>query len=368
MVSKVRLKGLVIFVFLIGLLSFGLYSCGGGGGGGSSTSSTTSTTKTATASVSAVVDNSTSTRTRAVSSSNSEGIAKLVVDLNNNGEFEDEGDKTYKAVITNGKVSFPQVSIREKGTTKVKLTIEKTGRSPFEKVLELSPNASINLKVETVPVQVVTQKINRSKSNSGYLVFGIYKDSNKPFARVVASRSDNISLGTEAKVQVAIPVYKLSDNVSSVTASLQIFDGKKDVKHFPGEFKGTGYTSTRGDNEPVALQSVSFAYMKLQDQNGNDLKNDFTDNKARTMDDVEMTVQLEVPCDNLDMIKDDDNAKNGVQVPLWTYNYNTGSWTYVGEGDLYYDNGTEVKNVGDIDNSTCSSIGYYVEGIISVAN
>ena len=368
MVSKVRLKGLVIFVFLIGLLSFGLYSCGGGGGGGSSTSSTTSTTKTATASVSAVVDNSTSTSTRAVSSSNSEGIAKLVVDLNNNGEFEDEGDKTYKAVITNGKVSFPQVSIREKGTTKVKLTIEKTGRSPFEKVLELSPNASINLKVETVPVHVVTQNIpQKPKSNNGYLVFGIYKDSNKPFARVVASRSD-ISLSTNAKVQVAIPVDKLSDNVSSVTAFLQIFDGKKDVKHFPGEFKGTGYTSTKGDNEPVALQSVSFAYMKLQDQNGNDLKNDFTDNKARTMDDVEMTVQLEVPCDNLDMIKDDDNAKNGVQVPLWTYNYNTGSWTYVGEGDLYYDNGTEVKNVGDIDNSTCSSIGYYVEGIISVAN
>ncbi len=41
MISKIHLKGLTVFVFLIGLLSFGLYSCGGSGGGGSNSTSNT---------------------------------------------------------------------------------------------------------------------------------------------------------------------------------------------------------------------------------------------------------------------------------------------------------------------------------------
>ncbi len=362
------------FFFLV-LFGFLFLVSGCGGGGGEESSSTSSTTPTAavrssTASVLALVDSSSTATRRADDSSDSvQGTATLVVDLNDDDVFDSAtGDRKYETVIKNGQVSFAGVEVRESGITRAKLTINKDGCAPYEKILELSNGDTINVKVETTPVVKVTQEVPTvARDAGGYLVFGVYRTADgtqKAFVRS-ATRADVSLSGTEATV--AIPVDALVNaGVTRVTASMQVFDGTKDRQQFPGEFVGTNY-SRAGENE-VALQSVSFAYLKLEDQDGKDL---IQETMKRLAGDVGMTVTLNVPCNALQVITDkgdDDSTQPGVQVPLWTYNYNTGTWTWVGEGDLYGPDGQLVTDASEIDTTSCSEGDYYVKGTIEVAN
>ena len=345
---------------LVLALSLTLYSCGGGGGSSSGSSSSGGSTSPSTKTVSYTASLSGTSSSSSRSVANAGGKATLTVYLN--------GDNTtYTATLdNNGSFSFNNIAVSpDNSTTKALLKISKEGYAPYEKVIYLPKNGSTRITYSLVPAQTITQKIDNTTDNitikgnsGGYLEIGLNK-SGKPFIKETNSRDVN---NNDSKISVSIPISDIPTSVHSITASLAAFNGS-DVKHFPGQFQGTGYPGSRASSNFVSLKSISYAYINLTDQNGK--KIELIDNTSKETGKPGMTVTFNIPCDQLTNIKDDNNTDSGVQVPLWTYNYNTSSWTWVGEGSLYYDNGTPVDNATNL---TCDNHTYYVKGTIEVAN
>ncbi len=166
---------------------------------------------------------------------------------------------------------------------------------------------------------------------------------------------------TGTKAQVAIPVDSIPDNVEELTASMRLFDSgnSKDIKQFPGEFKGTGYPATKSDDKVVQLKSIAFLYADFTDQDGK--KVDFEEKKNRqdgTCSNLE--VVLNVPDGQISQLTDDVPGKGQYDVPIWRYNPDTGMWEFITEGELYYSNGTAVEDSA----TSLTGSGFYVKGCL----
>jgi len=153
-------KNVLIVMFSI-LLGLSLYGCFGGGGGGEEQTSTSPSSTTVTASLTALVDTNTSQNVRVLRAeeSTSLGKATLIVDTNRDGEFTSSDEKYESVIDAEGKVNFKNISLPGEGTYQAKLRIEKNGRAPYEKIVEISKDASLTVKVTTTPVQKVTKEV-----------------------------------------------------------------------------------------------------------------------------------------------------------------------------------------------------------------
>ncbi|WP_459880011.1 PKD domain-containing protein [Desulfothermus naphthae] len=351
--SKFRKFGIFLGIFFFMLF---LYGCSGGGG--SDETSPTPTKNYGSSSLSGVITDS-STRSVRGNGNGVQGTVSLIVDLDGDGTYNSTEDKTYNGVIQNNAFSFTNVIVKEKGITNAKLTIKKDGCAPYEKIVELEAGGSLQVKAQVNPVEKVTVNIPR-KRDGGYIIFGIKKEadgSQKAFAKR-ATRAVSIN-GTEA--QVAVPINNIPEEVEKITASLKLFNSgnKNDLKQFPGEFKGTGYPLTKADTDVVQLKSIAFLYAEFSDQNGS--KVNFVKQEEKrdgTCSNLEVT--LNVPNSQIDDLIDDVPNNGQYDVPIWRYNPNTGIWEYITEGQLFYQNGTSVKN-----NATLSTKeSYYVIGCL----
>ncbi len=65
--------------------------------------------------------------------------------------------------------------LKKESSTQAKLTIEKNGCAPYEKIVELSAGDSVKLSADVSPVEKTTVTI-KHKRDGGYIIFGI-KDS-----------------------------------------------------------------------------------------------------------------------------------------------------------------------------------------------
>ncbi len=348
----------LLFLLILSLTLI-LYSCGGGGGGSEETPSTTPTTSTA--SLTVLVDSTTTPTTRATTTTASQGKAILIVDTNNDGAFdENSGDEKYEGIIdSEGKVSFKDIAIPAGETVYAKLRVEKNGRAPYEKIVELSENASLTIDVTTTPVQKVTAPVNATVSLAKrgvpvYLVFSLKKDA--AGARRIEVRTStrrDVRADSSTELQAVIPGAIIPSGVDEISASMKRFSGVSDRNYFPGRFVGKGAPSQyvrRDGSDEYRLKSVAFSLIKLEDQNGKPIK---FENRRDGNDTI--TVTINIPQNAYSQITEDaDNSTDVVEVPIYRYDYATGNWEYIGLGNLTCDgifiNATALNSAGSLEN------------------
>jgi len=268
------------------------------------------------------------------------GKATLIVDTNGDEKFT-SADESYEAVIdSEGKVSFKEVKLPGDGTYKAKLRVEKNGRAPYEKIVELSKDASLTVKVTTTPVQKVTKTVSDTvelarRGEPVYLVFTLRKDA--AGARRIEVRTStrrDVRADQFTELQAVIPASLFPNGTTQVTASMKRFSGVSDRAYFPGRFVGEGAPTRyarRDGSDTYRLKSVAFSLIKLEDQNGNPIE---FESKRDGNDTI--TVTINIPADALSQITEDaDNNTAGVQVPIYRYRYWSGDWEYIGVGTLY---------------------------------
>jgi hypothetical protein len=278
------------------------------------------------------VSNSTTTKGK----EDSPVTVKLIVDFNKDGRFEESGstDKVYKVAATNGRFFFNNVEIPETGT-KANLIVTKDGYAPYSKILELKPEVPVNVDVSLVPAFTKVVQVQEKKRAGEKLYFTLTKSGE---IRVSSgTRTVNVS---DDELSLAIDEGTLPEDVTTIKVSMKTFNSadKKDIKYFPGEFKGT---DPKGAGEEVGLESLTFALLDLRDQNGNPL----TLNPKRA-DTCLYEVTQTIPSDAVRKIKekgDFDNNTPGCQVPIYSYDYNTEGWDYLGTGTILDENNTKPE-------------------------
>ncbi len=347
---------IIKFFLMFLIISLVLWSCSGGGGSGSGTISTGETSR---ASLTVLVDPATAQTTRAETNSLSQGKASLIVDMNNDGIFdENSGDKKYEGIIdSEGKVSFKDVEIPKGETVKAMLRIEKYGRAPYEKIVELSENATLTVRVTTTPVQKVTTNVSNTVTLAKrgvpvYLVFSLKKDATgAKRIEVRTSTRRDVRVDPSTELQAVIPGSLFSNETTQVTASMKRFSGVSDRDYFPGSFEGVdapGQYKRRDGSNTYKLKSIAFSLIKLEDQNGKPIEF-----QTKRDENDSITVTIEIPEDAYSLITEDaDNSTSGVEVPIYRYRDYEGNWEYVGLGNLTCDgqsvNATELINAGSL--------------------
>lgn len=186
----------------------------------------------------------------------------------------------------------------------------------------------------------------------------------------------------EVSVGVSIPVNQIdTDTVTAITAGIRGFDpnDRTDVQSFPGTFQGTGEIDNVGvgvnterlsagqaqaANEEGTYQliSASFAQIRLNDQNGNDIELVDPPEASAANDDENPTITLRVPEESYSAITEDmDTSLDNIQAPIYVYRWNQG-WVLIGLGTLVTYDGTDYIPLvdNDLDDGIQSDVDVYV--------
>ena len=313
------------------IVSF-LASCGGGGGDNNTPSSPTS--ETYRTDVAGKVN--TQTTTRALEESVKANV-KLIVDSNKDGLFdENSDDKVYETVVTNGKFQFLNVEVPKNGT-KANLVISADGYVPYSKVLNLAPNTPVSLDLQLIPASTKVVTVPKARRAGEKLFLTLTKE-----GEIKVSTGSRAPLSIEdTKLTVSFDTEDLPPDLTTIKATMKTFNSAKreDLKYFPGEFKGK---DPEGKGE-VGLESLTFSLIDLKDQDGNPLI--LSPNKADENSCLYSVLQT-LPQEAISKIKkkgDFDEKTPGCQVPIYSYNYNSESWDYLGTGTVKDSSGKEVE-------------------------
>ena len=358
-------------------------SSGGGGDGGSVTSpfqsisngGATVSGSIATA-ASGIVSSSAFKATAAAPSSDSSASARLVVDLNTNGEYGDSGDAILTSEIgSDGSFDFGEIKVNETGETKAELTVAKQGFAPYTKIITLSDGKNVSVIADAASTPLLTEAVDiTSYRASGTLSSSFLEIGTKRTGEGLTSYSvirslsemkvlSDVPLDGDTQTKSIIPLGALEDSVKSIKAETQSFDptDPEDAEKFPGEYVGVGEPG-QGEQR---LVSVGFDYMALTDQNGDPVELDLNRLNASSKllpqaVDYSSCLRTSIRYLNgaqLDLFKkygDDDTTTEEFEIPLWFYNSSTGNWQYLGQAEVFEDRALTV----DYNASSSATIAY----------
>ena len=344
------------------VLTVGCSSSGGGDSGGGVAALSTATTLVGgtTGSGTGVTAGSSGafTATDVAVENTTDSAAVLIVDKNDDGLL-DETDFIYTApVLTDGSFSFGEVTVNETKPTKAQLTVAKEGYAPVVQTLSLTKDNAVSILAEIATKPILTQVIELPASTADrantFLKFGVTSGENgiSSFSKLMTlselKAEADLGLGEGTLSESTIPTSAFAPGVTSVTANLQTFDSTNadDIALFPGAFSGHGKpgitTTATTDDEEKALESAAFDLIKLTDQNGDDIELQMA-SQSKLLTNVSadtcsgMYWVRRVNASQAEVIEawgdDDNNASNGFQVPIWSNDNSTGTWSYVGLGD-----------------------------------
>jgi hypothetical protein len=351
------------------IVGLGMIGCSGGGGGGSSAAlpvvNNGGATPAATTSVSGTTGSTSSTSgssAREVTSPTEDGVATLVLDSNSNGKFDDKEDLTYTTPVVDGSFSFDSVAVNESNATKAMLTVEQDGFAPFIKMLDLTKDDAITVLATLGEKPLFTEVINlsvlsKTQRATSFVRFGLKEgDSGVESFSSLMSMSEfkamsDVNLSGDGTVSESIiPVSAFPKDLKVLKTEMQSFNSSdpEDFKYFPGKLTGHGklddIKSNATSDTEVALESAGFDLIKLLDQNDElvDLESVKTSKLSalagrNVCSGMQWTRRLR-PAE-VAVIKgwgdDDNNSKNGYQVPIWSNDNRTRSWQYVGLATVY---------------------------------
>lgn len=299
----------------------------------------------------------------AVISTDETTSATLVVDLNANGVFGDEGDSLLNAVVnTDGAFDFGSVDVSKTVDTKALMTVVKQGYSPYTKIITLSDTQTVSVVADAASTPLQREVVNLSDLraagtiDSSFLKLGTKNNgvTLSSYARILSfsqmQAEADVPLSEDVESESIIPLSAIPESVTVINADMQTFDptDPADAANFPGDYVGVG---ENGSDAGQRLVSVGFDYMSLTDQNGNPIELDLNALSAASKllpQAVDYSQCLRTSTRylsgaQLDLFAkygDDDNTTTEFEIPLWYYNNNAGNWQYLGQAEVYGEDGT----------------------------
>lgn len=188
----------------------------------------------------------------------------------------------------------------------------------------------------TVSVDIPAQRARARSSGDPvdqYVSFRMNRDQVTGASRLTASRLDV----TEAEANefgIDIPLDEIPADITQLNAEMKGFDSSDpdDSQYFPGEY---------ADSDGNDLVSIAFNFVELTDQTGRNLADATTAARAnrsasRNVEPVIITRQIPAgSCPSVNDLGDANLELDGLQIPVYTYNPNSGLWDLLGYGTIY---------------------------------
>ncbi len=260
-------------------------------------------------------------------------VVKLTVDTNQDGIF-DTLDKTYQVIATDGKFRIPQVDVPENGTI-AQLVVEAENYTTYTKTLNLLPDTPVNLSITLSPAYTKIVNLSRNRASGSKIIISLGQD-----GKLKVYRGTRAITAEVPPMEVELNEANIPENVTQLKVSMKPFNSSdpEDLKFFPGEFRG----SSPDGKEEVGLESVAFAFLELKDQNGNPVS--LQPSKA---DACLYRLTQTIPKEGISKIKEEgdfNKEEPGCQVPIYSFNENTGKWDFLGTGTLQGINSCDELN------------------------
>ncbi len=306
-------------------------------------------------------------------------------------------DGSYKtqSTVTDAKGGYSLELDVQAGDT-LTITVEKTGYTTLNKTVKVKESdfvvqgdsrkfnvSGAMARATTIVVDKVENGIFKASGEPtpGFR-FGLMRSadgSHTPFGSPAQARAAADNSGGIPDIEIGIP-EAWAPGATALTAKLAPFNpfDQDERKMFPGEFVGVGgaVASRASDSGSYPLESVVFFESDIQPNNGVALAASQATGATAAADESAGTVIKWIPsegCSAMSKYGDrDGNPDNGIQVPIYTYNPNSGQWGYLGEGTLkvwnnstfLYDTvaaGTVIDGSDKLGNLACGSTDYYFE-------
>ncbi len=242
-----------------------MFSCGGGGG--DSSSSGNKNIQVSSAYVSGnVYDGNNSNNVQAQSvwflkkleiSNNQNAIAKLILDTNKDGLFEENKDKTYKAVVSNGNFTLRNIQF-EGNQVDAKLIIEKGGYLPFSKVFTLKDKDVKNINAQIKQVTLKTARINSLSSQSNN-----YNITTKKVSKISPQSLK------EGNIEIAVNINNLENiNLNDmVKVAIKDVSLESEGKYIPVSFEGLDI-----NGNTISFKAYKIFFIDITKESGEPLK------------------------------------------------------------------------------------------------
>mgnify|MGYP003574971507 FL=1 len=234
----------------------------------------------------------------------------------------------------------------------VAVTVSYPGYTSYSRKLKAEEAINVNAKLQLVPVQTVV--VNQKTSISGVAVEGFN----------INVSADNDSQQSDS-MQIQIPESLLPEGTSALDVAVRTFDpnDENDKEFFPGAY---------ADSDGNDLVSVAFNFAEINTDTGMSLQKAMR--KARqekiakaggahkVADDEPVIINRQIPaasCRLLESLGDSDALTTGFQVPVYTYNSDSGLWDLLGHGTIYTEAGEKISETQQEFN--CDTTKFYLE-------
>lgn len=234
----------------------------------------------------------------------------------------------------------------------VAVTVSYPGYTSYSRKLKAEEAINVNAKLQLVPVQTVV--VDQKTSISGVAVEGF---------NINVSADDDSQQSDSMQIQ--IPESLLPEGTSALDVAVRTFDpnDENDKEFFPGAY---------ADSDGNDLVSVAFNFAEINTDTGMSLQKAMR--KARqekiakaggahkVADDEPVIINRQIPaasCRLLESLGDSDALSPGFQVPVYTYNPNSGLWDLLGHGTIYTEAGEKISETQQEFN--CDTTNFYLE-------
>lgn len=267
--------------------------------------------------------------------------------LDENGEMLSEADAQVNQAAGTANFSTEVSLPAERGS--VVVNIEKADFAGYSKRYDFESGETINLALiaELKEAQSTSFSVSANVTASGKTMEGFsFSVSRKPDGKTFLKSGmprQSTSSGEEEVLSVVVPVSAVPAGVNELTATVRNFDPNdtQDSSSFPGAY---------ADSDGNTLLSVAFDFADVSMPDGTSMKSHVLATKARLSNGQNkvtdpVIINRAIPaasCSALESIGDADADLDGFQVPVYTYNPNSGLWDLLGKGTVYDGSGNMV--------------------------
>lgn len=241
------------------------------------------------------------------------------------------------------------------GATSIAVNISAPGHTAYARKLAAEEQINLDAKLQAIPVQTVVAGIATAASGLELSGFNIQ----------VNAEDDQQS----NSLLINIPQSLLPDDTSSLDVALRTFDPNDpdDAEFFPGAY---------ADSDGNQLASVGFNFAEIKTNNNETLvaamrtarlqKAAKAGVSAKSLAEEPVLINYQIPeqsCALLESLGDSAPNQTGFQIPVYTYNPNSGLWDLIGQGTLYNEAGQQVPASQTVFN--CSTEKFTLEILVT---
>lgn len=242
------------------------------------------------------------------------------------------------------------------GAMAVSVSVSRDGYTSFSRRLDLTDVTRVEAKISEVVLEEVMPSTMSSVSGESTIGFNV----------------DMLSDEGAGGISIGIPSSLMPDDVNSLMVAVETFDPNdpNDAELFPGEYE---------DSSGQALVSVAFNFAEIMTDSGESVvsamnrKRDLNyryltsdERKLAEEDEDPVIINRNIPassCPILNSLGDSDTDEEGFQIPVYTYNPNTGLWDLLGQGSVY-DNAGNLQSA-DKNDFDCTNEKYVLEILVT---